>query len=197
VKKQIINLFSELFDNLNFSLMLIRNPLQASNVGALNYGASIALLKKSKYFFRSNDDTVFLDPSWLRMLVDRLDKNACLGVAGPLHSNGNIDIFTMDMVCDVHFRIFGYWYDPAFLNWWSDDFISDVYPPKHVYPTMALVEHQVMPTRYKVAHISNSDYMVIVLRNRHKLSVYLASNFSKEPLGRQAIAQFKRKQKAV
>jgi len=192
-RNRIISLYQNMFKTKQVNMLLVES-LGNSNVEALNYGCTIGLKLNAMYFFRANDDSQFLQSDWIHILTSALDQNKCLGVAGPLHLNGNTNIFTMDMVCAVHFKIFGYWYDPAFQNWWSDDFITDVYPRQFVYPTFAKIEHILTPTRYKVKIVDRDQYREILLKNRILLCRFLKLQHKciHSPLGRWAVRHARR-----
>ena len=99
-----------------------------SMVSASNCAISQAYQDGAEYWYRVNDDTVFLTTSWIQ------DFNAALasfdppnvGAVGPA-DNINFKILTYDYVHRTHFEIFRFQY-PLFLkNWWCDDWITYVY----------------------------------------------------------------------
>lgn len=81
------------------------------------------------YFYQLNDDISLRTAGWAQELVDTLRENPVLpnvGVTGPLDTN-NPRLMTQSFAHCTHRAIFGWYYPPTFKNWYSDDWISQVY----------------------------------------------------------------------
>jgi len=104
-----------------------------------------AYLDGADYFYRINDDTVFVTPFWAEAFISVISvfnpKN--VGVVGPTHDTGNLAILTYDFVHRTHIEVFGFYYPRIFTDWYADDWITGVYAPQHVAKlTNVKVQHQ-------------------------------------------------------
>eukprot|EP00392_Amoebophrya_sp_AT5.2_P017920 g18342.t1 len=90
------------------------------------------------YTLRMNDDSVTRLRSewanetrggWTTDAIHKLKgfKPPNIGVVGPTCRQGAVNILTHDFVHRCHFGMFGYHYPPEFKNWFSDDWITEVY----------------------------------------------------------------------
>jgi hypothetical protein len=79
------------------------------------------------YFYQIGDDVVMLSKDWATRFVNMLDDRDGLGVAAPLDLN-NPYLNTQSFVSRRHFDVFGFYFPPAFVNWYCDDWMSQVYP---------------------------------------------------------------------
>eukprot|EP00904_Undaria_pinnatifida_P000080 jgi/Undpi1/10072/HiC_scaffold_28.g12526.m1 len=111
------------------------------------------------YFYQINDDTNINSPDWAEtftgvLLANPLGPN--VGVTGPTDTN-NRRILTHAFVHRTHIDVFGRYFPVAFKNWWSDDWISNVYGREHT-----LRDHQMTITHDVRAHKSdtNNRYMI-------------------------------------
>jgi hypothetical protein len=87
------------------------------------------------YFYQMGDDVRLQTAGWARFFIQALQSNPVfpgLGVAGPLETVAK-SILTQAFVSRIHMEIFGTFYPPAFRNWWSDDWITKVYAPDHLF----------------------------------------------------------------
>ncbi|KAL7573557.1 hypothetical protein ACA910_008695 [Epithemia clementina (nom. ined.)] len=81
------------------------------------------------YFYQLNDDVKFVSPNWAPLLIAPLEQNpirAGLGVSGPTDRNHQ-GLFTQAFVSRLHLEIFNSLYPPVFKNWYSDDWLTQVY----------------------------------------------------------------------
>ncbi len=79
------------------------------------------------YFYQCGDDIHFNTQNWINDCIAVLRKNNNIGVAGPISTNLNRLLLTQSFVSRKHMEIFGYYFPPEILNWYCDDWISDVY----------------------------------------------------------------------
>ncbi|CAM9624920.1 unnamed protein product [Ascophyllum nodosum] len=87
------------------------------------------------YFYQINDDTVMNSAGWAETFTAVLRTNPLgrnVGVTGPSDTN-NRRILTHAFVHRrvTHLDIFGRYFPLSFRNWWSDDWISNVYGSEH------------------------------------------------------------------
>jgi len=90
-----------------------------------------AYVDHADYFYRINDDTSMLTEGWTEKFILTL-KNydpALVGVVGPKHFGGNINILTYDFVHRTHIDIFGFYYPHIFTDCYADWWITRVYTP--------------------------------------------------------------------
>jgi hypothetical protein len=97
-------------------------------VGAL---ASIAVRDGVDYLFQVNDDTEFLTSGWSEALPNALAKVGNVGVTGPLDLR-NKEILTQSFVHSSHLSLFPRYFPKPFRNWWSDDWLSQIYKGRWV-----------------------------------------------------------------
>ncbi|CAM9646875.1 unnamed protein product [Pylaiella littoralis] len=86
-----------------------------------------------EYFYQINDDTLINTPGWAHVFTETLRTNPLgrnVGVTGPADTN-NDRILTHAFVHRTHIDIFGRFFPTSFRNWWSDDWISNVYGREH------------------------------------------------------------------
>jgi len=111
--------------------------VQCSHMGKPTWAQNDAMLEAYidhiDYYYRVNDDTVMTTGGWVEAFVAVLNgyDPPRVGVVGPNHSGGNIDILTYDFVHRTHVDIFGFYYPRLFTDWWGDDWVTVVYRPDH------------------------------------------------------------------
>ena len=119
---------------------------------AFNYVAAAAFRDGADYFYRVNDDSIFVSP-WARSLVGVLlaFRPPNLGVVGPTCLEGKRSILTHDFTHRAHQRLFDTYYPPALADWWMDDWITAVYPGSNTYRHRGVVvRHRLFHHRYKI-----------------------------------------------
>ena len=114
-------------------------------VEAYNDGAS--------HFVQFNDDIRVLSDCWGSNLVSVLDADSLhpgFGVVGP-RDLGNAKLLTQALVSRTHLDIFGKLYPDAFRNWYSDDWLSQVYGEAHTTmdDRVVVVNSNAQGTRYE------------------------------------------------
>ena len=85
------------------------------------------------FFYQLGDDVVLETVGWATAFPLVLETMAGVGVTGPLDRN-NPRLLTQSFVSRTHMEIFGAYFPGAFRNWWSDDWITEVYQPDHLRP---------------------------------------------------------------
>ena len=68
------------------------------------------------YGYRINDDTLLKTPGWTETFITVLSSMdpPNVGVIGPTHLGGNLNILTYDFTSSVHIDIFGFHYPKIF-----------------------------------------------------------------------------------
>lgn len=97
---------------------------------AWNQLAAAAHYDGMDYLFQVNDDLEFVSRNWTRRCIETLQSftPANVGVVGPT-DEGNPRLLTQAFVHRTHLDIMGVFYPSSFRNWYSDDWIQQVYPP--------------------------------------------------------------------
>jgi hypothetical protein len=107
------------------------------------------------YFYQCNDDVRFITQGWTNVLVKALVDSPAgknVGVSGPVDTN-NPRLLTQAFVHKTHYDIFGYLYPYVFRNWFSDDWLTQVYDKERGLMKMGEVRvknEQSFGTRYHV-----------------------------------------------
>ena len=96
---------------------------------AQNDAMTEAYLDGVDYFYRINDDVVLETGNWTETFVDVLAsfRPPNVGVIGPQHIGGNLEILTFEFVHRTHFEIFGFYYPRRFGDWCADRWMTLVY----------------------------------------------------------------------
>src|SRR5262249_55665739 len=83
---------------------------------------------------------------------------------------------TQSFVSRLHMEIFGTYYATAFKNWWSDNWLTDVYAPEHLrrWP-IHVVDNRGGTERYAVDRQAASVLETAVSRGRERLERCLAT----------------------
>lgn len=79
------------------------------------------------YFYQLNDDVEILDPGWTGEFVRILEKRKGLGVVAPNDVMWNCRLYTQSFVSVTHFEIFGYYFPLEIKDWYSDNWITEIY----------------------------------------------------------------------
>lgn len=138
----------------------------------------IAWDEGADYFFQLGDDVALLTPGWARRLPSALDANPVhpgLGVAGPVEAV-TTRILTQAFVSRVHGEIFGTLFPEAFRNWYSDDWITEIYAPAHVF---MCPEHVTVneggDERYEIDRAAEAKLADEVAAGRRRIAEWLAA----------------------
>ena len=85
------------------------------------------------YLYMVNDDTIMVTGDWTNAFVQQLAQfhPFNVGVVGPRHSGGNLDILTYHLTHRTHVDIFGFFYPRIFTDWFADEWITLNYEPNN------------------------------------------------------------------
>ena len=90
-------------------------------------------LEDNDYFYQLGDDIDFETYDIFDYYIENLKKNNNLGVTGFKTINGNTKILTQSFVSKIHYDIFGFYFPESIINWFCDDWISNVYEKQNLY----------------------------------------------------------------
>lgn len=83
-----------------------------------------------EYFKLLGDDIKMPnDTGWLGCFINKLKKNQNIGWSAGWSNNNQIP--TQFLVHITHYNIFGFFYPPQIHNYFCDDFMYGIYPPKY------------------------------------------------------------------
>ena len=143
---------------------------------------------ENDYFYQLGDDILFDNYDFLDLYIDTLQKSHNVGVTGYLTKNGNTKILTQSFVSKKHFDIFGFYFPESIINWFCDNWISDVYRKHNLYfPLANKIVNSGGKERYVVNQSPNNYLMeldkgVQILQNY--LNRYLLHEQSKKRVSR-------------
>ena len=104
-----------------------------------------------QYFMQINDDTRILTGCWASSMISIFKQVPYqMGVVGPMDIN-NPKVLTQAMLSRTHFAIFSAIYPHNFRNWYSDDWLSQVYGTASTYmiDNVRMLNSNSQGTRYK------------------------------------------------
>ena len=119
--------------NIKGSLHMVQCSHAGKPTWAQNDAMMEAYLDHIDFYYRVNDDTKMDTGGWVEAFIAVLKRYSppLVGVVGPNHSGGNMEILTYDFVHRTHVDIFGFYYPRLFTDWWGDDWMTIVYRPDH------------------------------------------------------------------
>ena len=136
-----------------------RRPAWAQNDAMMS-----AYLDNNDYLYRVNDDARMTTKQWTEIFIKTLSSYdpPNIGVVGPNHTGGNLDILTFEFVHQSHIDIFGFHYPRDFWDWFADKWITYVYQPRWMTKlNTVLMEHHI--------GLSGSRYHQSLRRMKHYL----------------------------
>lgn len=94
-----------------------------------------AVADGNDYFFQIGDDVRLITPGWTERFIHELTTTNGVGVVGPCHyANYHMRMAALkpyvienSFVSRKHWDTFGYFFHPTILNWFCDDWITQVY----------------------------------------------------------------------
>jgi hypothetical protein len=128
------------------------------------------------FFYQVGDDVVLETPGWARDFAAALLLNPLapgLGVTGP--RDGNKPRLTQSFVSRAHMQIFGTYFPSVFRNWWSDDWLTEVYRPAHLRPlSLHLVANRGGVERYRIDRTEERRLADEIARGKAAIAAWLA-----------------------
>jgi len=135
------------------------------------------------YFYQVNDDLSFGSKSWPLFFRNALMSNPLcpnLGVVGPKDEK-NPQLMTQSMTHRTHFDIFGSYYPSSLRNWYSDDWMMQVYAGTKPSSTVSLdsvtiSNTQKSGTRYQVCSWNLNLLDGELKKGRERIANWLSKN---------------------
>jgi len=125
------------------------------------------------YFYQINDDVKMKTPNWESTFTSQLQTTKGFGVTGPTDES-NTRILTQTFTHRTHLQIFDQYFPDPFRNWWSDDWLSEVYSGCTFRSHGIMVQHQTsnVGQRYPV-HEAAGALRTEVMRGQEKIRAWL------------------------
>jgi hypothetical protein len=129
-----------------------------------------AMREGSHYFFQVNDDVFIRTNGWTSIVVSKLVEMNDQGVVGPSDHGGNL--ITQAFVGRTHYKIFGRLYPLDIKDWYSDNWLNDVYGSegRRTLPEVVFYNMNDKGTRYDVCDRPN--WQVVLERGKSILRDY-------------------------
>eukprot|EP01134_Creolimax_fragrantissima_P001586 CFRG1586T1 len=128
------------------------------------------------YMYQYSDDALFVD-SWVDRLVGGLEKQGGFG-AGGAHDLRNKNTATLGVASRLHLEMLGYFWSPVFKNWFSDNFLQEVYGEKYfIWPNHVRIQNtQVEGSRYISCDQHKYIYRRVLREARMRIYYWLQYN---------------------
>lgn len=175
-----IELLEKIFDELNLKLniTIYKNVTKGHLTLLWNILYQKAYDDNNDYFYQCGDDIDFKTKDWVKDSVEILIKNNNFGVSGPNNTDISNITLTQAMVSRKHMELFGYLYPPSIINWYCDNWISEVYLPNYFFK---LNQHYAPnlggPERYNIER-DKTSYLDELIIGQEKVNNYIAKNFN-------------------
>lgn len=137
----------------------------------------LAQHERCDLFFQTNDDAGIAFSGWAQRYHDALmgfERAPGFGVVGPVeHDTGTVlhDTITQAVVhAPTHFDVFGTFYPWTFLNWYSDNWLTEVYAevPGAVHRSRDDIVHNSRPQGSARYHIARQGHLLMVELHKGK-----------------------------
>jgi len=175
-----IELLEKIFDELNLKLniTIYKNVTKGHLTLLWNILYQKAYDDNNDYFYQCGDDIDFKTKDWVKDSVEILIKNNNFGVSGPNNTDISNITLTQAMVSRKHMELFGYLYPPSIINWYCDNWLSNIYLPNHYFQ---LNQHYAPnlggPERYNIER-DKTSYLDELIIGQEKVNNYIAKNFN-------------------
>jgi len=136
------------------------------------------------YFYQCGDDIEFLDKKWVSESIKILKENHDIGVTGP-YEKLQRRVLTQSFVSRKHKEIFGYFFPPEIINWYCDNWMTEVYKMNYFFPLYnRWCINMGGPERYEIIGKSTREKkhpmiqicQQIVQKDKHVLETYIKKN---------------------
>lgn len=111
-----VSVVFQVFDDSGGKVVYIWNGLFEASIRS--YGCT--------HFYQMNDDMKIISKGWLTEFLSKLREYDNIGVVGPTDLR-NPKILTASFVSFTHYEVFGFLYPEGLINWFSDDWITEMY----------------------------------------------------------------------
>jgi len=155
----------------------IKNISTSNPCYVWNCLAKTAYYENCDYLFQTGDDTIYETKNWDETFINYLLKSNDIGVAGGI--NSNTKIITLLFVSKKHYEIFNCFFSPVFKNWYSDDWVNNIYKPNYYYFDRNVITHNsIIATdlnRYIIDH-AGGILASEVIKGKKQIKEYLDKN---------------------
>ena len=138
----------------NYSIHFVECSHQKQPAKAQNDACMAAYMDNNEFFYRLNDDSKMITPNWTEKFIETLKSYdpPFVGVVGPAHRGGNLEVLTHECIHYTHIHIHGVHYPRVMIDWYADEWITIIYRPTHSTKLENVVLDHTMElgTRYKV-----------------------------------------------
>lgn len=119
--------------HMKFQIVWVPFQPDPGNVVAVWNGLMKVAMEHGFQWFKILGDDIRLpnDPSWLRVFQKAITKNNYIGWAAGWSNNN--DIATQFLIHKTHWEIYEFVFPPLIKNWFCDDWMNEIYPPKYKY----------------------------------------------------------------
>jgi hypothetical protein len=171
--KSQLDWIEELLPNLKFHLIRQDDIPPGNVVAHWNRLYQIAYKHNFTYFYFIGDDIQYPDNNWwLPKLIGGLQKTNGIGFSAGDSGNPHLPM-TQFLVSRKHYQIFKTGFNKMLTNWWSDNYLNELYPKKyiHYFPDIKLLNAGGTP-RY-IPKDDSRLYKILVKRDKKILNHYL------------------------
>ena len=114
---------------------------------------SMALADGAEYFYQLGDDVSFASQGWLTAFVDALKEQHDVGVIAPNDQMWDCSLYTNSFTSRLHQSIFGTYFPLSIRDWFSDNWITHVYPEAQ---RRCFLEHKIVNRRDSSRYVACS-----------------------------------------
>lgn len=120
------------------------------------------------YFYQVNDDVTLESPGWSTVFVNSLRAKGDFGVVGPNDRMWDCRLLTQSFVSRRHYEIFRWYFPIEIKDWYSDNWVSQVYGAEHTQCLKALfIRNGASSTRYNVCSVPK--WREAVIEGQHRI----------------------------
>lgn len=133
------------------------------------------------YFYQCGDDINFFEKNWIEHCISCLKLNGDIGIAGPnnVFWNDNSRTLTQSMFSRKHMEIFGFLFPEEILNWYCDNWISEVYYPTYFFKLNNIFARNMGGEERYPIEINKTRYLNQLNISKNVLNGYLKCNINK------------------
>ena len=173
---EIKNYFDLITNDYNINLKLHKISNLKGKVGEIwSKLADIAVNDNCEYLYQIGDDVKIINSGWEEAFINKLKKLDNVGVVGPLDVN-NSTILTQSFVHNTHLNIFDNYFPKELINWFVDDWITNVYKPNNSFCLKKYKIKNEVNARYNVVN-DKKKYKKILKRDKKLFDKYSSENF--------------------
>ncbi len=134
------------------------------------------------YFFQIGDDVLLKTKKWTEIFINKLKEYNNIGVVGPCDfvnynqriANNMAPIIENSFVSRKHFEIFKFFFNPNIINWYCDNWITEVYNNKNTCSyicTNIVCSNIIRDSRYNISGCP--DFNIYINDDKQLLINYL------------------------